>query len=85
VRELHHLGIPIIDDCNQTGTRGQYGLVLVRPPPIWIQLWNSSVGRHVKVNRKDLCKLFNMQGPKGDSEALQETTGVLSICLVDFP
>jgi hypothetical protein len=47
VRELHHLGIPIFDDCNQTGARGQYGLVLIRPPPIWVQLWDSSLGRRM--------------------------------------
>jgi hypothetical protein len=43
------------------------------------------VGWRIKVNREDLCKLFDMQGPKGDGEALQKTTGVLSICLIDLP
>jgi hypothetical protein len=82
---LHHFGIPIIDDCNKTGACRQHGLVLIRPPPIWIQLWNSSVGRRIKVDCENLCKFFNAQGPKRDSETLQETAGMLSICLVDLP
>jgi hypothetical protein len=59
--------------------------MVIRPPPIWVQLWNSSPGRRVKVNREDLSKHFDMQRPKGDSETLQEMTGMLSICLIDLP
>jgi hypothetical protein len=39
----------------------------------------------MEVNREDLCKLFNAQRPEGDSETLQEMTGVFSICLIDLP
>jgi hypothetical protein len=85
VRELNHLVIPIIDNCNQTGACRQYGLVLVRPPPIWIQLRNSSLGRRIKVDRKDLGELFNTQRPKRDGETLEETTGMISIGLIDLP
>jgi hypothetical protein len=59
--------------------------VLIRPPPIWVQLWDSSVVQRIKVNRKDLGKLVNMQRAKGDSETLKETMGMLAICLIDFP
>jgi hypothetical protein len=43
------------------------------------------MGRSIKVDREDLRELFNAQRPKGDSETLQETTGMISICLIDLP
>jgi hypothetical protein len=48
-------------------------------------MWNPSMGRRIKVNRENLCKLFNAQRPKGDSKTSEETTGMLSIFLVDCP
>jgi hypothetical protein len=75
----------MIDDCNQTRACRQYGLVLICPSPIWVQLWDSSVVRRIEVNRENLCKLVNAQRPNRDSETLQETTGMFSICLIDLP
>ena len=83
MRELHHPGFPNIFNCNQTGACRQYGLVLICPPPIWIRPWNSPL-EVLKVHRKDFCELFNTQRPKGGSETLEETTRVLSICLIDI-
>src|SRR6266852_2062510 len=73
MRKVNHLGIPILDNCNQAGTRRQYCLVVVCPSPIGLQLRNSSVCRRIKINREDLCQFFNTQGPKRDGETLQET------------
>jgi hypothetical protein len=59
--------------------------MLILPTPLWVQLWDSSVDRPIKVDRENFCKLFNAQRPNSDSNALQETTRVLSICLIDVP
>jgi hypothetical protein len=83
--KLHHFRFSIIDNCNQTGACRQYGLVVICPSPIWVQLWNSSVSRRIKVNREDFCELFNSQRPKRNSETLQKTAGMFSICLVNLP
>jgi hypothetical protein len=42
------------------------------------------MGRRFEVNRKDFCELFDTQWPMGNSETLQETMGMLSICLIDL-
>jgi hypothetical protein len=43
------------------------------------------VGRRIEVNRENLRKLFDTQGPKRDSKTLKKTVGMLPICFIDLP
>jgi hypothetical protein len=48
-------------------------------------IWNPSLAGCVKINREDLGKFFDAKRSNGDSETMEETTGVFSICLIDVP
>src|SRR5258708_38038125 len=58
--------------------------MLICPPPIRVQLRNSSVGRRGIVNREDFGELSDTQWPRGNSKTLQEATRMFSICLIDL-
>jgi hypothetical protein len=58
---------------------------LIGTPPIRVQFRNSSLARGVKVDRKDLCELFDTQRPNGNRETVEERIGMFSACRVDVP
>jgi hypothetical protein len=71
VRKLHHFKIALLNDGNQTRARGQYRLVLISRPPIWVELWYLTAACRVKVDRKNLPKFFDKKWPNGNGNALQ--------------
>jgi hypothetical protein len=59
--------------------------MLIFPSPIWVQFWNPSLAWRVKINRKDFREFFNAKWSNGNSETMEETMSVFSICLIDVP
>src|SRR5712691_5131702 len=83
VRKLHHSRVLIPDDRNQTRARGKQCLVLTRPSPVRVQFRNPSLTRGIEINGKHLRKFFDAKWTHGDGQAMQETMGMFTICLVD--
>ena len=69
--------ILIIDDRNQTRTRGKDRLVLIRPSPVRVrvQFRNASLARGIEINGKHLRKFFDAKWTHGYGEAMKETMG----------
>src|SRR6266404_3270406 len=82
VRKLHDQRAPLVDDGDQSRTRGQHSCLLVDWPPFRVELRNASL-RIIEVKCQNFGQLLNTERPDSNGEAVKETARVFSVLLVD--
>src|ERR1700691_374727 len=70
VGELHHPGIAVTDNGDQTGTRRKYGLLLIVPSLVLLQFWNALFTRRLEIERQEFCELLNTKRSDSRSKAM---------------
>src|ERR1700733_1804286 len=70
VGELHHPGIAVTDNGDQTGTRRKYSLLLIVPSPVLLQVWNPLLAHRLEIECQEFCELLNTKRSDGCGKAM---------------